>query len=42
MSVKQYVIAEVILFGERFEVDSALAKIRQKTLAIGSDRFQSA
>lgn len=39
MSVKQYAIAELILFGERFVVDSALAEIIQNTLATGSDRF---
>ncbi len=42
MGVKQYVIAELILFGERLVVDSALGEIIQYTLATGSDRFQSA
>ena len=42
MGVKQYVIGELILIGERFVVDSAFAEIIQNTLATGSDRFQSA
>lgn len=42
MGVKQYVIAELILFGERFVVDSVWGQIIQNTLATRSDRFQSA